>query len=93
MGTHAHTHAARCSGGYSLSSRIGEVEAPTLVVWGRNDGILDPRNAERFVEELPSGRLVWVEECGHFPALEQPARLDAAVREFVGGAAVAAGER
>ena len=32
-----------CSGGYALSPRIPQVTQPTLVVWGRQDAILDPK--------------------------------------------------
>lgn len=63
------------SGGYRLSARVGEVRQPTLVLWGRNDKILDPAQyAQRFVDDIgPRSRLVWVEQCGHVPHLEQPA--------------------
>ena len=72
------------SGGYAVSSRLAEVACPALVAWGRQDEILSPEFAERFLRELPDARLVWVEECGHVPALEQPQRLLEAVAEFVG---------
>lgn len=72
------------SGGYSISKRIPEVGAPTLVVWGRQDEILEPSTAHKFVESLPNARLEWVEECGHVAHLEQPERLYELVAEFVG---------
>ena len=62
------------------ASRLGcgcagvQVETQTLILWGRHDEILDPLlYAERFEQTLPTGRLVWVERCGHSPHLEQPA--------------------
>jgi pimeloyl-ACP methyl ester carboxylesterase len=78
------------SGGYSLSQRLKDVACPALVVWGRQDEILSTDYAQRFLDVLPDARLVWVEECGHVPALEQPQRLLDAVAEFVGVAAPAA---
>jgi pimeloyl-ACP methyl ester carboxylesterase len=59
------------SGGYSVSHRIKEVTVPTLVLWGRNDEILDAKFAEKFPQELPESRVVFVERCGHSPHLEQ----------------------
>lgn len=74
------------SGGYSVSNDLDRVNCPTLIVWGRNDEILDPKYADMFVEELKGtkAKVRWVEECGHVPALEQPKALLSAVKEFVG---------
>ena len=60
---------------------------PTLVVWGRNDEILSPDYAQRFMDVLPDARLAWIEECGHCSHLEQPAALLAAISDFCGLAA------
>ena len=38
--------------------------------------------AERFKEEVPNSRLVWVEECGHVAHMEQPAVVRDALFEF-----------
>lgn len=37
----------------------------------------------RFVDEMPDARLVWVEECGHVPHLEQPDETAKAIVSFV----------
>eukprot|EP00798_Chlamydomonas_sp_ICE-L_P027629 gene27629-7266_t len=61
------------SGGYAISKRLSEVETPTTVLWGRNDEVLDPKlYADKFEATLKNARLVWVEESGHVPHLEQP---------------------
>jgi pimeloyl-ACP methyl ester carboxylesterase len=72
------------SGGYSVSTRLSEVQVPTLVVWGKQDEILSPNYAQQFIDALPDAQLVWVDQCGHVPALEQPQQLLQAVQEFVG---------
>lgn len=41
------------------------------------------RDLGRFVDEMPNARLVWVEECGHVPHLEQPDLTATAIVEFV----------
>jgi pimeloyl-ACP methyl ester carboxylesterase len=72
------------SGGFAPSSKVPAVKVPSLVLWGRQDGILDGKEfAPKFVETLPDAQLVWVEECGHVPHLEQPARTADAIRAFV----------
>ena len=70
------------SGGYAVSTRLGDIDIPCLVVWGRNDEILDPSYADRFMQVLKNAELVWIENCGHVPALEQPLKLVEAIEEF-----------
>lgn len=70
------------SGGYSLSKRIAQVQQECLVVWGRDDKILKPSYAEQFTAVLPKSKLVWVDECGHCPHLEQPQALADCVLDF-----------
>lgn len=41
------------------------------------------RELTRFVEEMPNARLVWVEECGHVPHLEQPDKTANSIVDFV----------
>jgi len=70
------------SGGYAVSTRLGDINIPCLVVWGRNDEILDPSYADKFMQVLKDAELVWIENCGHVPALEQPAKLVEAIEGF-----------
>ena len=61
------------SGGFTPSAKVPTIQAPALVLWGRQDGILDGKEfANKFVETLPNAELQWIEECGHVPHLEQP---------------------
>ena len=61
------------SGGFAPSQLVPQVPVPSLVLWGRQDTILDGKEfAQKFVDTLPSASLSWIEECGHVPHLEQP---------------------
>jgi pimeloyl-ACP methyl ester carboxylesterase len=61
------------SGGFAPSKLVSQVPVPTLVLWGRQDTILDGNEfAPKFLEALPEASLTWIEECGHVPHLEQP---------------------
>ena len=72
------------SGGYTLSDRLGEVNVPVLVLWGRQDGILDPsKYASQYGKLMKNSRLVWIENCGHVPHLEQPQDTADAITDFV----------
>ena len=72
------------SGGYNfLSQRIAQVTLPTLVIWGQQDQILGIRDADRFRTTLPKGELVWIDQCGHVPHLEQPKLTAEAMIQFI----------
>ncbi|MFG0283428.1 MAG: alpha/beta fold hydrolase [Phycisphaerales bacterium JB039] len=68
-----------------LGSRIGKIQAPTLLVWGRNDIVTPPEAALQFDQLLPNSRLVWFDRCGHAPMMEQPDGFALAVVEFASG--------
>ena len=78
------------SGGFKVRNSIAKVPVETLVMWGREDKILEPSYAAKFMEELPNAKLVWVEKCGHVAHLEQPEFMCRTLLEFAGeGAATA----
>jgi pimeloyl-ACP methyl ester carboxylesterase len=72
------------SGGFSPASKVSKIQVPSLILWGRQDGILKGEEfAYKFVESLPDSDLRWVEECGHVPHLEQPDETASLIREFL----------
>ena len=70
------------SDGYKVAKRVKTIQQKTLVLWGRQDNILDPAYAERFAEEVPNSKLLWVENCGHVAHLERPEFMRDALFEF-----------
>ncbi len=61
------------SGGYgSFIDRISQIHQPTTIVWGKQDKILGTKDAAKFAENIPHSKLVWIDNCGHVPHLEQP---------------------
>lgn len=61
------------SGGFRPKEKVSQIDVPSLVLWGRQDGILEGKEfANKFIESMPNAQLQWVEECGHVPHLEQP---------------------
>lgn len=51
-------------------------------MWGRNDKILEPKYAQQFSAALPKSKLVWIEESGHCPHIEQPQALAKCILDF-----------
>jgi pimeloyl-ACP methyl ester carboxylesterase len=70
------------SGGFKVRNSIPKVPVDTLVMWGRKDQILEPSYADKFMDELPNARMVWVERCGHVAHLEQPDFMCETLLEF-----------
>jgi len=68
---------------FDVLQRLGEIDAPTLVVTGTAD-LLTPHKYGAFLaEHIPNARLVTVEAGGHMMALEQPVPVARAVAEFI----------
>jgi pimeloyl-ACP methyl ester carboxylesterase len=61
---------------------IRSVRAPTLIVWGRYDTWIPPRDAQRFAADIPGSRVATV-ESGHMPQEERPAETAALIEEFL----------
>ena len=69
-----------------LSKRLHRVSAPTLIVWGASDRIASPAYAEAFRERITGARVEIVQDAGHLPHEEQPARLAELTLSFLAGA-------
>jgi pimeloyl-ACP methyl ester carboxylesterase len=84
------TFASIRSLGESMRDRAGlvrdalaRVKAPTLVVWGRDDGWIPLAHADRFCAAVPGAQKVVIDECGHVPQEEAPERVLELLREFL----------
>ena len=67
----------------SAESRLGDIDAPTLVVVGSEDLDDIKAIAEKLAAEIPGARLVTIEGAGHLPSLERPAELNALLLDFL----------
>ena len=72
------------SGGYgSFADSISDIQQQTLIIWGKQDKIVGTKGADRFAREIPNSQLVWIDNCGHVPHLEQPQITAQAILDFV----------
>jgi pimeloyl-ACP methyl ester carboxylesterase len=67
-----------------LSKRLYRLAAPTLIVWGAQDGLVHPAYGEDFRAAIAGSRLEVVEGAGHIPQLEQAERTIGLITDFVG---------
>jgi proline iminopeptidase len=68
---------------YDLRASLAAFSRPTLIVHGHQDPIGD-KTAEDIHALIRSSTLRYINECGHFPWLEQPDKMRAVVAEFLG---------
>jgi pimeloyl-ACP methyl ester carboxylesterase len=63
--------------------RVHEIAAPTLVIAGGADNVVDPRNGELLGELIPGARVEIVPERGHLLVWEDSERVAELVTEFL----------
>jgi pimeloyl-ACP methyl ester carboxylesterase len=66
-----------------VTSQLGEIDVPALVICGQHDGISPPDEMRQIGAALPKARFVEITGAGHMAPLEQPASVNAAMREFL----------
>ncbi len=62
------------------------VQAPTLLVYGLKDRLVDPRTSARAARTFPRSRLVVIPDSGHVSQMEHPALVAREVRRLLAAA-------
>ncbi len=66
-----------------LNGRLGEIKKPTLIVWGKQDGLLKLSDGEQFNKEINGSKLVVFDQCGHVPQVEKALDFNREVLKFL----------
>jgi pimeloyl-ACP methyl ester carboxylesterase len=67
-----------------LDGRLGAIEKPTLILWGREDKLIPVRFAARFNKEINGSQLRVIDSCGHMPHVECAEKFNHALLQFLG---------
>jgi len=70
---------------HGLGRRLYRVQAPTLIVWGRQDALIPVAYAEEFGSRIAGSQVEVIDDCGHVLQADQPERTLAAVSKFLAG--------
>jgi pimeloyl-ACP methyl ester carboxylesterase len=68
---------------HDLPGRLAEITQPTLIIHGSKDRLIPVKWARKAHHLIPDSRLCILEQCGHWPQREKPARFHEAVLEFL----------
>jgi pimeloyl-ACP methyl ester carboxylesterase len=66
-----------------IGDNLGNIAAPTLIIWGKQDRILPVAHAYVAREKIPNSELHIFDPCGHIPEFECPEEFNALVLEFL----------
>jgi len=69
----------------AITSELGNICAPTLVIVGEEDVATVPARAERIVAGIRNARLVVIPKAGHSSSVEQPVAVSAAIAGLLDG--------
>ena len=61
---------------------LAKVTVPTLIINGKQDGVITPQIAEAVHAAIQGSKIVGLDNCGHFPFFEQPTETTRAVPGF-----------
>jgi pimeloyl-ACP methyl ester carboxylesterase len=66
-----------------LKQRIHDIQAPTMVLWGKQDKLVPVRYAEEFGRRIPGAKVTVIDQAGHLFPAEYPERVARMVEDFL----------
>jgi len=68
---------------WNVQARLDSVEQPVLILLGKQDVLVHPKEMKRTVQPLKRGRLVMWKGVGHSPQIERPERFMRLLTSFI----------
>jgi pimeloyl-ACP methyl ester carboxylesterase len=66
-----------------LDDVVKTIKRPTLLIWGRQDGLVPLAEGEHFNKDIAGSKLIVIDQCGHVPNVEKPGEFNAALLKFL----------
>jgi pimeloyl-ACP methyl ester carboxylesterase len=66
-----------------LKRWLHRIDIPTLLLWGKHDGIVSTAYGEAWHAEIPGARMEVIADAGHFPHWEQPLEFADRLTRFI----------
>jgi pimeloyl-ACP methyl ester carboxylesterase len=65
------------------SELIKTIQTPTLILWGRADGLISVENANLFNRDIKNSKVIILDKVGHVPNEEAPEKTANAIHDFI----------
>jgi pimeloyl-ACP methyl ester carboxylesterase len=65
-----------------VTVQLAQLDVPALLICGEHDGISPPSEMRQIASQMPHAKFVEIANAGHMAPLEQPAAVNAAMRDF-----------
>ena len=66
-----------------LTAKYKDINVPTLIIWGKQDKIIDPIVGNLLDQAIPNSTLKEIDQCGHVPQEERPEATVPLVLDFL----------
>ncbi len=66
-----------------ITDRLSNIIAPTLLIWGKLDMMIPVKYANYFASSIKNCQVEIMENCGHTPHIEEPAKFSQSVLDFL----------
>ena len=67
----------------AMASQVSAITAPTLILFGKQDRLINPTAAQTFHERIGGSEVVLLDGIGHLPMEEAPDETAAAIDDFL----------
>ncbi|XP_069823079.1 monoacylglycerol lipase ABHD6 isoform X3 [Dendropsophus ebraccatus] len=68
---------------HTLHESMHKITAPTQIIWGRQDQVLDVSGAEVLAKAIPGSQVEILENCGHSVVMERPRKSAKLIVDFI----------
>ncbi|XP_012991858.2 monoacylglycerol lipase ABHD6 [Esox lucius] len=68
---------------YSLQENMHLITAPTQVIWGKQDQVVDVQGASLLAEGVSDCQVELLDNCGHSVAMERPRKAAQLIMDFI----------
>nr|KAF6310003.1 abhydrolase domain containing 6, acylglycerol lipase [Myotis myotis] len=68
---------------YSLHQNMDKIKAPTQIIWGKQDQVIDVSGADMLAKSIPSCQVELLENCGHSVVMERPRKTAKLLVDFL----------
>jgi len=80
---HGMVHQMQAVQGHDTYERLPQIAAPTLVITGKEDGLVPPQNSVTLAQRIPNADLVILSNASHLFNIELPETTAEIVKGFI----------